>query len=47
MQNEMKLLSVKSYCQNCEDEENLTTCENTYTKELQAQIALERLQTLV
>jgi hypothetical protein len=37
MQNEMELLSIESYCQDCE--ENLTTCENTYTKELQAQIA--------
>jgi hypothetical protein len=41
MQNEMKLLLVWSNCQDCE--ENLTTCESTYNKELQAQITLERL----
>jgi hypothetical protein len=45
MQNEMKLLLAKSDCQDCE--ENLTTCESTYDKQLQAQITLKKLQTLV
>jgi hypothetical protein len=45
MQNEMKLLSTESNFRDCE--ENLTTCESAYNKQLQAQITLEILQTLV
>ncbi len=45
MKNEMKLLLAELDCKDCE--ENLTTCENTYNKQLQVQIALKKLQTLV
>jgi len=45
MQNEMKLLLAKLDCQDCE--ENLTTYENTYNKQLQAQIVFKKLRTLV
>jgi hypothetical protein len=45
MKNEMKLLLAELDCKDCE--ENLTTCESTYNKQLQVQIALKKLQTLV